>query len=118
ATVLLLSSPEQRDHRRGLLARRVLCNGLLGPGEILGRELKARRLIWIETSDGHGSLETKEIGKVRSRPQRSRAAVEATPAEPGFSRDALSHPVSAALMAQPSLHRKTTRCSRTICSNG
>src|SRR5690606_38068853 len=76
------------------------------------------RLIRIETSDGHGSLETKEIGKVRSRPQRSRAAVEATPAEPGFSRDALSHPVSAALMAQPSLHRKTTRCSRTICSNG
>src|ERR1700730_4189163 len=53
--MLFLHPPQNRDRRRSLAARRIFCNLLLRPGEILRREREVRGLQFLrcEAADGH-----------------------------------------------------------------
>ena len=54
AVVLLLRPPQQRDHGRGLLARRIVGDRRLGPRLVLRREGEGGGLVGVKSADGHG----------------------------------------------------------------
>ena len=61
--VLLLGAPQQRDDRRGLLARGKFRDGLLGPGQVLRAEGEAVGLNRMKTTDAHRSTSPKTMSR-------------------------------------------------------
>src|SRR6185295_4191356 len=63
AANLLLSAPQHRNDRRGLLALRIFGDCLLGPQNVVGREGETLGLNGIETANAHRSTSPKTISR-------------------------------------------------------